>query len=171
MAERKIRVRYDGAPEVITRDVDGTKLVVHKGDEFLVDEATATRLIATNAGFGRVLKGEMFPGDGDLTPTNGIDAYKALQAEAVSLGVPAKGKATDLQAAVDAAKANLAAEAAQAAAAGGTGDQGGEDASRQPGNDPAASATGEPGTPPSTELPLVDAITLGDLPPYAVVAE
>jgi hypothetical protein len=88
-----------------------------------------------------------------------------LQAIAAELGLELPKRATnaELVASIEAEQTRLADEAALASGDGeGEGDEGGEDA---PGDDPTASADGEPGTPPSS----TGAVTLGDLPAGAKV--
>lgn len=79
--------------------------------------------------------------------------FAAVKARAKELGIPVKGKRAELEAAIAAAEAQLSAPADG-------GDQGG---GATPGDDSEASATDEPGTPPSS----TGAITLGDLPDSA----
>ena len=91
-----------------------------------------------------------------------------LLAAAGTLGLVLPKRATNvaIAEAIEAEQKRLADEAAAGAAdetsSDGEGNEGGEDA---PGDDPDASATGEPGTPPSS----TGAVTLGDLPAGAKV--
>jgi hypothetical protein len=85
---------------------------------------------------------------------------RAIAAE-LGLELPTRATNAELVASIEAEQARLA-EEAPAASDDGEGDQGGEDA---PGDDPEASATEEPGTPPSS----TGAVTLGDLPTGAKV--
>lgn len=88
--------------------------------------------------------------DVDLTPevvsngTGGLQAFTALRSRAKALGVTARGNTAELEAAIAAAEKRQA----------GLAKEGGS----TPGNDPEASATGEPGTPPAEQTDQTDQI-------------
>lgn len=180
-------LRYTGGASLTFRDGAGARRTVQHGHTFLVDLATARILledpfvaqaeddglpvelppVATVVDGGRPPELDETPPQIDITSAN--KAALLEYAGLLGLSVTTRTTVPHLRASIEAElkrrqelRAPLVDEAAVATVDGAEGNEGGEDA---PGDDPDASATGEPGTPPEE----TGAITLGDLPEGAKV--
>ena len=164
------------------RDGTGAKRRVLPGVPFEVDGATAAILLTDPSVRGAtsedVPRGTTAPASGPITLEDlaahggvigqgpgGLDHYRALKARAKELGLPAVGKAAEIEVAVAAEEQRLAEEAAAAAQAAAEASSSGarKEGDEEPADDPDASATGEAGTPPAGD-PVGGAIVLGQTP-------
>lgn len=152
---------YRGGSTLTFGLASGGRLTVKNGEPFEVDEALAEILLAdphvelapaaSSDGEGND------PEDPRETPLASKTKAELLAiAGELGLELPARATNPSIVSAIEAEHTRLADEASEASSDG-EGNEGGEDA---PGEDPEASAAGEPGPPPST----TGAITLGGLP-------
>lgn len=166
-----------GAADLSFRDGTGAKRRVLPGQPFDVDEQTASILLADPnvvpyVEADRSARNDEATASGTVSPEQALGTFtvaKLLELAAeLGVEVPKGAKKAELVEAILAAteEKRLADEAAAAAAAASSSGERTTEGDVTPGDDPAASGAGEPGTPPAMPdgSSTGGAIVLGDLP-------